>query len=79
MNRIKRLIIAAVITLALSSVTFAGNIHTGVVDPPPPPPDESVTPQPQSLPTSGETTIDFVSSDLGTEFILNLLQVLSVY
>jgi hypothetical protein len=78
MNRIKRLIIAAVITLALSSVTLAGNIHTGVVDPPPPPP-ESVTAQPQSLPTSGETTTDFVSSDLGTEFILNLLQVLSVY
>lgn len=79
MNRIKRLIIAAVITLGLSSVTFAGNIHTGVVDPPPPPPDHSLAAQPQSLPTSGEDTTDFVSSDLGTEFILILLQVLSVY
>lgn len=79
MNRIKRLIIVAVVTFALSSVTLAGNIHTGVVDPPPPPPDQSVAVAPQSLPTSGETTTDFVSTDLGTEIILNLLQVLSVY
>ena len=78
MNRLKRLIIAGVITFALTSVTFAGNIHTGVVDPPPPP-DESVATEPQSLSTSVETATDPVSSDLGTEIILNLLQVLSVY
>ena len=70
---------AAIVTLALASATFAGNIHTGVVDPPPPPPGESRVAEPQSLPTPGETTTNLASSDLGTEIILNLLQLLSVY
>lgn len=79
MSRIKRLIMAAIVTFALANVTFAGNIHTGVVDPPPPPPGQSLVAQSQSLPTAGETTIDLASSDLGAEIILNLLQLLSVY
>jgi hypothetical protein len=79
MSRIKRLTMAAIVTLALASATFAGNIHTGVVAPPPPPPGESLTVESQSVPTPGETTTDLTSSDLATEIILNLLQVLSVY
>ena len=79
MSRIKRLTMAAIVTLAIASATFAGNIHTGVVDPPPPPPANSQVAEPLSLATPGETTTDLVSSDLGTEIILNLLQLLSVY
>lgn len=79
MSKIKRLIMAAIVTLALASATFAGNIHTGVVAPPPPPPGESLAAEPQSLPIPAETTTDLIASDLGTEIILNLLQVLSVY
>lgn len=79
MSRNKRLTMAAIVTLALASATFAGNIHTGVVGPPPPPPENSQVAESQSLPTAGETTADLTSSDLGTEIILNLLQLLSVY
>ena len=79
MSRIKRLTMAAIVTLALASATFAGNIHTGFVDPPPPPRGESLTAEPQSVATPGESTTDLTSSDLTTEIILNLLQVLSVY
>jgi len=80
MSKIKRLIMAAIVTFALANATLAGNIHTGVVaPPPPPPPSESLAAEPQSLPIPGETTTDLISSDLGAEIILNLLQVLSVY
>ena len=79
MSRIKRLTMAAIVTFALANITFAGNIHTGFADPPPPPPGQSLTVEPQSAPTPGETTTDLTSSDLATEIILNLLQVLSVY
>lgn len=79
MNRIKRLIMAAIVTLTLASATFAGNIHTGFADPPPPPPEESQIAGPQSLQPPGENTTDLESSDLGTEIILNLLRLLSVY
>lgn len=79
MSKIKRLIMAAIVTFALASATFAGNIHTGVVAPPPPPPPSELAAESQSLPIPGETTTDLISSDLGTQIILNLLQVLSVY
>lgn len=79
MNRIKRLSMAAVLILALASVTFAGNIHTGAVPPPPPPPEDSLVAEPETLTTPGEIQTGLVSSDFGTELIWNLLQVLSVY
>lgn len=79
MNRIKRLSMAGIMTLALASATFAGNIHTGAVTPPPPPEDESVVAEPQSLTEPGDVSTDSVSSDLSTEIILSLLQMLSVY
>lgn len=80
MNRLKRLSLAGIMILALASATFAGNIHTGAVTPPPPPPEEkSVAAEPQTLTEPGEASTTFVSSDLGTEILLTLLQVLSVY
>ena len=79
MNRIKRLSMASIIILVLANATFAGNIHTGVVTPPPPPPEESVTTETQTSTAPGNIHTGKVSSDLGTEIILTLLQVLSVY
>lgn len=71
MNRLKLLSMTGILTLALASSTLAGNIHTGIVSPPPPPPETSTV--------SGEIQTGLVPSDLGTEIILSLLQVLSVY
>lgn len=81
MNRIKGLSMAGIMILALANATFAGNIHTGVVTPPPPPPplEESVATQPQNSTAPGNIHTGKASSDLGTEIILTLLQVLSVY
>lgn len=79
MNRIKRLSMAAVMTVILAGATFAGNIHTGAVPPPPPPPEETVVAEPDSLTAPREITTHLPSSDLGTEIILTLLQMLSVY
>jgi hypothetical protein len=79
MKRIKRLSMAGVMTLALASATFAGNIHTGAVPPPPPPPEESLVAEPETLTAPGEIQTGLTSSDFGAELIWSLLQVLSVY
>jgi hypothetical protein len=80
MNTIKRISMATILAVLLTTTTFAGTIHTGAVDPPPPPPDRSTataTTEPQSEP--GEISTGLVPSDLGTEIVLNLLQLLTVF
>ena len=79
MNRFKRLSITGILTLTLASTTLAGNIHTGVVGSSPPPPDNPLVAGPQTSTTKGEIDIGLALSDLDTAFILNLLQMLSVY
>lgn len=80
MNRLKRLSATGVLTLALACTTFAGNIHTGVVtSPPPPPAEDSSTADADSSNAPGEIQTGVVQSELGTELILTLLQMLSVY
>ena len=68
------------LVVLLTTTTFAGTIHTGVVDPPPPPPEQSTaTATPEKVSESGEISTGLVPSDLGTEIVLNLLQLLTVF
>ena len=79
MNRLKLLSMTGILTLSLASTTLAGNIHTGVVSPPPPPPENSLIAEPETSTAPDKIQTGFMPSGLGTEIILNLLQVLSVY
>lgn len=64
-NSYRKALCALVLSLALTASAFAGEIHTGITNPPQPPP------------TSGEQT---VTTDTVTEIALNLLQsVLSLF
>lgn len=77
MNRIKHLIIAAVMTLLVAVTVSAGEIHTGVVNPPPPP-QSAVPADPKTLSEPGEIQSGLVPTELGTEIMLNLLRLLTV-
>ena len=80
MNTIKRISMATFLIVLLTTTCFAGTIHTGVVDPPPPPPDQSTaTATTETLSNPGEISTGLVPSDLGTEIVLNLLQLLTVF
>ena len=79
MKQVKHLSTAAIITLMLAVTSSAGEIHTGIVDPPPPPSQSAMTAEPDSLSASGQIQTGLVPDDLSTEIILNLLQLLSVY
>jgi len=80
MNTIKRISMATFLVVLLTTTTFAGTIHTGVVDPPPPPPNQSTaTATTETLSEPGEISTGVVPSDLGTEIVLNLLQLLTVF
>jgi hypothetical protein len=80
MNTIKRISTTTFLVVLLTTTTFAGTIHTGVVDPPPPPPEQSTaTATPETLSRPGEISTGIVPSDLGTEIVLNLLQLLTVF
>jgi hypothetical protein len=80
MNTIKRISMATFLVVLLTTTTYAGTIHTGVVNPPPPPPEESTaTATTETLSESGEISTGLVSSDLSTEILLNLLQLLTVF
>lgn len=80
MNTIKRISMVTFLVVLLTTTTFAGTIHTGVVDPPPPPPNQSTaTATTETLSESGEISTGIVPSDLGTEIVLNLLQLLTVF
>ena len=80
MNTIKRISMATFLVVLLTTTTFAGTIHTGVVNPPPPPPEQSTaTATPETLSEPGEISTGLVPSDLSTEIVLNLLQLLTVF
>jgi hypothetical protein len=80
MNKIKRIRMATFLVVVLTTTTFAGTIHTGVVNPPPPPPDEATaTATPETLSEPGEISTALVPSGLSTEIVLNLLQLLTVF
>jgi hypothetical protein len=80
MNTIKRTSMVTFLVVLLATTTFAGTIHTGVVNPPPPPPEQSTaTATPETLSQPGEITTGLVPSDLGTQIVLNLLQLLTVF
>lgn len=80
MNTIKRMSMATLLVVLLTTTAFAGTIHTGVVDPPPPPPEQSTaTVMPESLSEPSKISKGIVPRDLGTEIVLNLLQLLTVF
>jgi len=79
MKRTKQLCMVIVLTLGLAVTTFAGEIHTGVTSSPPPPPQPASMAEPETVRAPDESQIGLVPSDLGTQIILNLLQMLSVY
>ena len=78
MNRLKLWSMTAIMTLVLAVPTFGGEIHTGAVNPPPPPPN-SATADPETLTAPASTDTSWLPSDVCTEIVLTLLQVLSVY
>jgi hypothetical protein len=80
MNTIKRFSMATFLVVLLTTTTFAGTIHTGVVNPPPPPPEQSTATATTETPSeAGEIPTGLVPSDLSTEIVLNLLQLLTVF
>lgn len=80
MNTIKGISMATFLAVLLTTTTFAGTIHTGVVDPPPPPPEQSTAmATPETVSEPGQISTGLVPSDLGTEIVLNLLQLLTVF
>jgi hypothetical protein len=81
MKHLRQLCAIAVLTFALASSTFAGQIDCGVVDPPPNPP-ASVTGDMQCgfMTTNEMATAEDTFADPVTDFTLNILQsVLSVF
>lgn len=56
MNTLRQLLVASVLTLALSVPAFAGEISTTVVQPPPPPPPGEITTMVAQPTTDGEIT-----------------------
>lgn len=79
MNKIRHLMIAAVMTLFFGVMASAGEIHTGVVSPPPPPPQSSVTAETESTSRTAEIPIGGTPNELSTEIVWNLLQLLTVF
>ena len=79
MNNIKRISMATLFAVLLTTTTFAGTIHTGVVNPPPPPDESTATATTETLSEPGEISTGTVPSDLSTEIILNLLQLLTAF
>lgn len=79
MNRFKLLCMTTVMTLILTVTTFAGEIHTGAVNPPPQPSSSASTVDPETLTAPADTNPGLLPSDVCTEIVLTLLQVLSVY
>ena len=80
MKKLMQFTLTLSLTLVLAISAIAGEIQTGVVNPPPPPQAQSVSTG-ETEPTTGPGNIDtgILPSDLGTEIILTLLQVFSVY
>ena len=78
MKKIKRLCVASVFVLALTTATFAGDIATG--SPAPPPPVQSSAITPGDIHTGGGELQNSQASDSVADTVLNLLQtMLSVF
>jgi hypothetical protein len=74
MKKLARFFATCVVVLALSAVTFAGEMQTpGAPQQPPPPPEEISTPSLPSTDTSATWTFDAVagSSELLATWFLN--------
>ena len=56
MKRLKLWSMTTVMTLILAVTTFAGEIHTGAVNPPPPPPNSASTADPETLTAPADPT-----------------------
>ena len=80
MKKLQQLCMVGVFTLALTTATFAGDIHTpGITPPPPPPPDELSATTPGDIATGGIQNPQ-ATSDSVIDLALNLLQtMLSVF
>jgi hypothetical protein len=67
---------ALLLVLALSVCVNAGNMGSGIIDPPPPAPPASATAAPGTGMdnTTGQTETGAPDTDLVTEITLNLLQ-----
>jgi hypothetical protein len=80
MKKLKQLTLTLGLTLVLAVSAIAGEIQTGVVNPPPPPQSQlTSTEETEPMTNPGDIDTGVLPSDLGTEIILTLLQVLSVY
>jgi len=79
MKTLRQLCVATVFTLLLMTSTFAGDIHTGIAQPPPP--DESSAITPGDIDTPGRAIQNpQATSDSVVDIALNLLQtMLSVF
>lgn len=68
MRNLRQLCVAVVLTLVVTVHTFAGQIHTLIVDPPPPPPVETegqmTTGSSEAIDPITETTISLLQSVL---------------
>ncbi|MFN2493536.1 MAG: hypothetical protein ABR501_11720 [Pyrinomonadaceae bacterium] len=79
MKKLQQLCMAGVLTLMLTTATFAGDISTGGIAQPPPPPDQSSETTPGDISTPGIQTPQ-ATSDSVADIALNLLQtMLSVF
>jgi hypothetical protein len=76
MTHLRQLCAVAVLTFALASSAFAGNMECGVVDPPPNPPVSAMG----DTATNGTLSTETAFADPFTGFTLNILQsVLSLF
>jgi len=73
MKPLRRICAAFVLTVALTLSAFAGDIHTGITDPPPPSLDAATTGQIETGYT-GDIHTGVTATDPVTEVALNLLQ-----
>ena len=79
MTTIRRIVMATFLAVLLTPTTLAGTIHTGVVNPPPPPEQSTAMAIPETLSESSEISTGLVPRNFGTEIVLNLLQLLTVF
>ena len=79
MNPIKRISMATFLIVLLAINSFAGTIHTGVVDPPPPTEQSTMTVTSETVSEPSDVRTGLMSNDLSTEIVLNLLQLLTAF
>lgn len=78
MKKLQNLCAASALVLVLSVSALAGDMHTGVVQPPPPPSAMSV-PTGSGQESTGAIEMPAETNSLVTEIALSLWQLLSVF